>query len=301
MSKLIDLTGQRFGNLTVIERYKDNTKDGHAQWLCQCDCGKTAIYASNVLKRGKAISCGCKKIRDLTGQRFGKLIALEYAYSKNKNRYWKCQCDCGAITYVTTSSLVTGNTKSCGCLHSETVINNNIILKSKIDQSNIIGMHFGYLEVIELINRTNQSIYKCYCHNCGNYKNIKYSDLVSGRIHGCGCLSSWGEAQLKTLLAYYDINYSSQYKFNDLKSEKGVALRFDFAIFKQDSLYCLIEYQGDQHFNTHNPYWTPTLEQNDELKRQYCKQNNIILYEITKDTDLEKFIQELSLILIKED
>ena len=42
MSKVIDLTGQTFEYLTVLER-GENTADGHAQWVCQCKCGNTAI------------------------------------------------------------------------------------------------------------------------------------------------------------------------------------------------------------------------------------------------------------------
>ena len=38
MSNFIDLTGQKFGRLTVIKRV-ENTKEGRAKWLCQCECG----------------------------------------------------------------------------------------------------------------------------------------------------------------------------------------------------------------------------------------------------------------------
>lgn len=58
MGKFIDLTGQRFGKLVVKERA---LKDGHkgAYWLCQCDCGKTAIVAGSKLRSGHTQSCGC--------------------------------------------------------------------------------------------------------------------------------------------------------------------------------------------------------------------------------------------------
>lgn len=56
---------------------------------------------------------------NLIGKRFGKLIVLEQTnIRKNKNVVWKCQCDCGNITYVTTNSLTKGDTKSCGCIKS---------------------------------------------------------------------------------------------------------------------------------------------------------------------------------------
>ena len=60
MTKMIDLTGERYGRLTVIERAQ-NTKSGRVAWLCKCDCGKITAASSNDLRRGKTISCGCLK------------------------------------------------------------------------------------------------------------------------------------------------------------------------------------------------------------------------------------------------
>lgn len=52
---------------------------------------------------------------DLTGQRFGRLVAVECVGSKNKLRMWKCICDCGNIVVTNTHSLRCGNSTSCGC------------------------------------------------------------------------------------------------------------------------------------------------------------------------------------------
>ena len=57
MSHLIDITGQRFGRLTVIERTESNCSN--ARWLCKCDCGKTVSVRGTVLRRGGSKSCGC--------------------------------------------------------------------------------------------------------------------------------------------------------------------------------------------------------------------------------------------------
>jgi hypothetical protein len=54
------------------------------------------------------------KMKDLTGQKFGKLMVIEEAYRK-KNVYWKCHCDCGTETIVIGSGLRNGHTTSCGC------------------------------------------------------------------------------------------------------------------------------------------------------------------------------------------
>lgn len=62
------------------------------------------------------------RFHDVTGKRFGKLVAVRpngvRTYPSGKQlTLWECDCDCGNKTTVTLSALVTGNTKSCGCLH----------------------------------------------------------------------------------------------------------------------------------------------------------------------------------------
>lgn len=53
---------------------------------------------------------------NLIGQRFGKLIVISKSKIKKYGVYlWECRCDCGNITYVSSNSLNSGNTKSCGC------------------------------------------------------------------------------------------------------------------------------------------------------------------------------------------
>ena len=59
MSQLIDLSGQRFGSLTVL--YRDPSETRYGKWICLCDCGnQSSVYSSN-LRRGTTVSCGCKK------------------------------------------------------------------------------------------------------------------------------------------------------------------------------------------------------------------------------------------------
>lgn len=59
--KAIDLTGQRFGRLTVIKREIDNATSKGVRWLCRCDCGKDKIASSHYLRGGRVRSCGCLK------------------------------------------------------------------------------------------------------------------------------------------------------------------------------------------------------------------------------------------------
>ena len=57
MGKVIDLTGQRFGRLTVLE--PKPSKNGSAYWLCRCDCGNTSIVKGTHLRAASILSCGC--------------------------------------------------------------------------------------------------------------------------------------------------------------------------------------------------------------------------------------------------
>ena len=112
-----DLTGQRFGFLTVTGRTEPDEK-GYRRWICRCDCGaETAVLTSN-LRRSPNVSCGCKKRNDLTGQKIGKLTVVERSdrygsRGSRKTRLWKCICDCGAVTYKATDSLTNPDMSMC--------------------------------------------------------------------------------------------------------------------------------------------------------------------------------------------
>lgn len=119
----IDLSGQRFGRLTVVgpspERY-----NGAVKWICKCDCGNTSFVTAGNLKRGGTKSCGCARPKgpkeDLTGRRFGILTVVRLDELRVKDKYtWECRCDCGNTAYVTASNLKSGNSKSCGCLRKK--------------------------------------------------------------------------------------------------------------------------------------------------------------------------------------
>jgi len=59
MSKLIDLTGERFGRLTVIEKAPSQPRKTNAFWRCRCDCGNEVTVLGIVLRKGESKSCGC--------------------------------------------------------------------------------------------------------------------------------------------------------------------------------------------------------------------------------------------------
>jgi hypothetical protein len=56
---------------------------------------------------------------DMTGQRFGRLVVVSRAESRNKRAMWNCVCDCGNKVVVAGKDMRDGKTKSCGCYHKE--------------------------------------------------------------------------------------------------------------------------------------------------------------------------------------
>jgi hypothetical protein len=124
-----DMVGKKIGRLTVIKRAGSNN-DRLATWQCRCDCGSITTVSGKALrsKKNPTLSCGCLRretlsklrTRDLTNKRFKRLKALK----PTNKRYlgsivWLCKCDCGNDCEVPSYSLVSGNTKSCGCLNKD--------------------------------------------------------------------------------------------------------------------------------------------------------------------------------------
>lgn len=117
MSTLIDLTGQRFGKLTVREKLPP-LRDRRTRWLCDCDCGNSCVVNSYTLRKKNQQSCGCGKRKDIVGQRFGYLIVLkrsdQYVILSGRKKYlWECRCDCGATVYRLSEKLHQGKQSAC--------------------------------------------------------------------------------------------------------------------------------------------------------------------------------------------
>ena len=132
MGKLIDITNQKFGRLTVLKKSDKRNAAGQVYWDCQCDCGNKCTVSGTALRTGHTKSCGCynlekvaerghNKLEDLTNQHFGKLTVLyrspnHVQESGQVKTTWHCKCECGNECDVTALALKNGKTKSCGCI-----------------------------------------------------------------------------------------------------------------------------------------------------------------------------------------
>lgn len=279
MGKIIDISNQRFGYLTAISPTRLN---GRFAWHCICDCGNEIDVDSNNLRYGKTKSCGCQKSnliskkvsKDKTGQKIGYLTVLGPTEKRdNGGVVWKCQCDCGKICYIPTSNLSRKHTTSCGCMKYK-IVSDKLKLK-------LLGKTFEYLTVIEELPSENyESKWLCQC-KCGNTIIATGWHLTKGIVKSCGCLYSKGEVKIRELLLANNIPFEEQKIFSTCKSENNVVLKFDFYI---NNKY-LLEYDGEQHFLIEpKGYYTSEkiqeIKNRDEIKNQWCKDNNIPLIRI---------------------
>lgn len=115
-----DLTGQRFGMLTVKEHA--GRKGNKSMWLCVCDCGRTKITSGNNLQSGYTKSCGCignggGNAKDIAGHKFGLLTAIKPTDNRANNGavIWLCVCDCGREHEAASDALIGNTITSCGC------------------------------------------------------------------------------------------------------------------------------------------------------------------------------------------
>lgn len=223
------------------------------------------------------------------GQKYNRLTVIEQTQERDScgRVMWLCRCDCGNLTKVDSSSLRNGNTKSCGCLKKENFGNSLCI--------DLAGQRFGKLLVLERVENTwdGRARWKCKC-DCGTIKETTGEALRRGDVLSCGCMASKGEYLIRQYLNQYNINFQTQYIFSDLVSQKGYPLRFDFVIFKEGQVYCLIEFQGPQHRDANNPWHTTELEYNDNKKIQYCQEHEYNLILINSIKEIESIVKGIA-------
>lgn len=123
---------------------------------------------------------GRVKYPDITGERFGRLVAIERDWTVKSPVSYRCVCDCGKELTVSKYSLLRGATKSCGCYRDEMLGTYKYI--------NIQGMRFERLVAVKMISKRNgKELWECLC-DCGNIKLAIKDSLMAGATKSCGCL-----------------------------------------------------------------------------------------------------------------
>lgn len=282
-SKMKDRTNMKRGNLTFL---KPSRKNGNKiMWWAQCICGEILeVYSDN----NTQISCKTcsnkqkkEKLKgrnslDLTNQKFGRLTAL-YQLEERKNNcvMWHCICDCKKELDVQTTSLTSGNTKSCGCLKKEHAYFTTL-------SPDLIGQRFGKLTVKTKTDKRQYEkvIWECQC-DCGNIVYLNTGRLTSGNDISCGCIkTSTGAKYIFDILTNNSINFKKEYSFKDFSK-----YLYDFAIIdKNDNVIRLIEFDGEQHYRSSGGWNTleqvHKTQQRDQIKNEYALSHNIPLVRI---------------------
>jgi hypothetical protein len=307
--KRINLIGNRYGKLVVKDMiYGEKDKSGKQRTYCNClcDCGNEIVRLSDSLlraeKNGSLCSCGCGKREamdkisiDIIGKKFGNLTVL----SENKDispRMIKCLCDCGKTIEIKKTEVMSGHTKSCGCL-------NRIItsISNTKDWTNIVSDYGVRAIKQEYINKHGQWIWSYECPVCHNYFVSLPAWVNSGRVTSCGCsIMSSGERLIKDFLEKNKVKFETQWSTDDCKYKS--LLRFDFALLDSNNIpYYLIEYNGKQHYEPIDFFGGEEQlkinQTRDNIKKEYCNKTNIPLLELKYDLSVDEIKEKLTNII----
>ena len=303
MPAAIDLTGNKYGELTVIEMLRNYNNTHRTYCRCVNDNKEEIVVRADALRSGATKTAkGSQnkgRFKDLTDKIFGRLLVKELTNKRGSNgaAIWRCGCLCGNECEALSSDLIRGRTVSCGCVVQE--------YYDSISY-NLTNQKFGQLTAIEYIGRKGSSgnykrLWRCKC-DCGGETCATVSDLVSGCTVSCGCISvSKGELLVSQILEKHNINYIDEHTFDDCRNI--LPLPFDF--YLPDYNVC-IEYQGRQHYEPIDYFGgNDTFEQvkmRDDIKKAYCENNNILLlcipYTYTKEEIEDMILNILSPVTI---
>lgn len=316
MNNCIDLTGMKFGKLTIkkrVDNYISPKGRIKARWEAECDCGNIVYSTTANIKSGRCQcwdcahkATGAAKRKNIEGQTFGYLTVLSirrtFSKSGKQRTYCYCECKCGKRLDVLMDTLMSPGLHSCGCARKE--------IANKLSK-NIDGMKFGRLTVLKELKEYTPRRVLCLC-DCGNEIVVIKTDLMSYHTQSCGCLQmeriteansnrpivSSKEVLIKNYLEDNNISYISQYYCDDCRDV--MPLPFDFALLLINK-FILVEYDGKQHFEPIDFFGGvegfELRKKHDEIKNKYCHDNKIQLVRIPYTMDDESIINLLNQII----
>lgn len=309
--------GKQFNHLKIIKSYYDIFEKQY-MFTCTCDCnrGSTEEYKASEVANGYKKACSiCSEenslnaltttrytedyLKTLKNKRFGKLV-IKKIYKSNtgtKDTIAVCDCDCGTKDKEIKLYNILGSigTRACG--------NCRVAPNAKYDKPEYIGQTFNFLKVDSIEKEDGKTFWNCTCLLCGTQCRFEAHAITYGNNKSCGCMQSYNEEVIAKALRSRNINFKRQVTFPDLKGIRGGTLRFDFGIYdEQQKLLGLIEYDGEQHedgyFNTITEYELLNnisyIQENDKLKNEYCKKNNIQLVRLSGYMSEKKFFKEMA-------
>lgn len=260
-----------------------------------------------------------EEIEKKLNKRYNRKLSLIDIYI-NEEKKIKCKCICCNEVFVINMSIL-NNQYKFSCCKSKIVklkkkeayyvnkinnidkniskinkeiesINNKIIKHNKFKEQ--LYMINPEIEMLSLYEKTTEKI-KLKHKTCNKIFYSYKKHLLEGK--SCPyCNESKGERKIRLYLESKNIKYKREYKFNDCKSKHR--LRFDFALFDNNDLIALIEYDGIQHYSSKYNFGEKKIEKYNNIKKRdlikdkYCKNNNITLIRIPyyKINDIEQIL-----------
>jgi very-short-patch-repair endonuclease len=211
--------------------------------------------------------------RDLTNMVFNRLKVIGDSGKRDAGGsiLWTCVCQCGKETLATGTALKNNHKKSCGCLAKEKI--------TEIGKSNLIDLTNQTFEKLTVIKRVSTSktpsgatkiFWLCQC-KCGNQCVVEGNALKSGNTKSCGCIKSFGEQKIISLLQSYGLPFEKEKIFDKITN-----YRYDFYVNNQ----YVIEYDGKQHFQDSSWESQELIHKRDMEKNNFCYVNNIPIIRI---------------------
>lgn len=269
-------------------------KTAKTKMLFKCECDnefETTFERFRLRNKRQCNNCGNKIMmnkQSLSFEEVKKFIeensecTLLSKIYKNTKEKLKLKCKCGRVFYKSFEKFKSKNKMCKECSYNE-------ISSSQIFDYNFVKSYIEEKDCTLLSNIYNSCEdtleIKCSCGEIyyATFSNFKNSNQI--RCKRCTNKMSKGEILIEDYLRNNNIEYEMQYTFEDLKANNNKhKLKFDFAIFIDNKLYCLVEFDGKQHskpvdyFGGNEAF--ETLQENDNKKNEYCKSKNLKLIRI---------------------
>ena len=259
---------------------------------CRCKiCGREwNSRPSNLLHGAGCINCYKNNEFEKTKNKFYNEIKIKNPYidivGEYKGDKKHITCRCKKCNNIWDTAIPHNLLRGSGCPECAKKAISSVIRKSPDCFKSELEKVNPDIELLEDYKLSTIKI-KCKCKKCNNIWDANPSDILHNGS-GCPyCKMSKGEEAIKDILDRLNFNYKREYKLFGCESK--ISLRFDYAIFIDEKLICVIEYQGIQHYKPidfagKGKKWADesfiSNQRRDEIKRSYCKENNIPLIEI---------------------
>lgn len=201
----------------------------------------------------------------------------QYSYGSRQKVWWICD---KGHEWKANIKNVTRDGDSCPYCCSRKVCEDNCLATNYPDIASEWDYFKNDFTPFDVMSKSGRKVW-WICSEC----KYEWKSVIGWRTHngrGCPqCNESKGEQRIRKYLESNKIKFIKEFQFDDLIGTGNGFLRFDFAIFDNNELISLIEYDGQFHFKkVHKDDYHETIVIHDQIKDEYCDDNNIPLLRI---------------------